>query len=102
MSFQDDFKAALAAELNSEWDGGAYGSIYPENIVDIRVNWDSGDGYDSIFYLGDAIVPVFEVEVGFTCGENEFCRRVSTAWTFTALLRAVLAIGDHEKKARKE
>ena len=100
MSFQDDFKAALAAELNSEWDGGAYGSIYPENIVDIRVNWDSGDRDDPT-YPSDAIVPGFEVEVVFTCGENEFCRRVSTAWTFTALLRAVLAIGDHEKKARK-
>jgi len=100
MSFQDDFKAALVDELNSEWDGGAYGSIYPENIVDIRVSWDSGDRYDPT-YLGDAIVPGFEVEVVFTCGGNEFCRRVNTAWTFTALLRAVLAIGDHEKEARK-
>ena len=93
-----DFKAALVDELNSEWDGGAYGSIYPENIVDIRVNWDSGDGYDSIFYLGAAIVPGFEVEVVFTCGNERFCRRVSTAWTFTALLRAVLAIGDQGRK----
>lgn len=93
--FRTDLKAVLVDELNSRWDGGVYGSINPEDIIDIRVTWDDGDRYNPT-YGGDSTAPTFEVEVTLSDARGGQRVRVDTAWTFTALLKAVLAIGDQQ------
>ncbi|SKT21874.1 hypothetical protein [Mycobacteroides abscessus] len=80
--FRTDLKAALVDELNIRWDGGVYGSICPQDIVDIRVSWDDGERYS----------PTFKVEVSLS--GSRYPVRVSPEWMLSALLRAVLAIGD--------
>lgn len=92
--FRADLKAALVDELNSRWDGGAYGSICPEDIVDISVYWDDGDRYDPTYGDSSNDAPTFEVTVELSEERGGQRVKVDTAWTFTTLLRAVLAIGD--------
>lgn len=92
--FRTDLKAALVDELNSRWDGGVYGSICPQDIVDIDVYWNDGDRYDPTYGGSPNDPPTFEVTVTLSQDRGGHRVKVSTAWTFTALLRAVLAIGD--------
>lgn len=93
--FRTDLKAALVNELNNCWDGDAYGSITPEDIVDIQVTWDDGDRYDPTYGDSPNAAPTFEVTVTLSDARGGQRLRVGPAWTFTALLRAVLAIGDN-------
>lgn len=82
-AFNTDLKALIAREL----------AVSPEDILDVRVDWDDGDRY-SPTYPSENTTPTFEVsfllrDVNGTAG----WRTMDTAWTLTALLRAVLGIG---------
>jgi hypothetical protein len=92
--FRKDLKAALVEHLNRDWDGGAYGSITAGDIVDISVRWDDGDRYDPTYGDSPNAAPTFEVQVILSEARGGDRVIVDTAWTFTALLRAVLEIGD--------
>lgn len=92
--FRTDLKAVLVDKLNENWDGGVYGSITPEDIVDVSVYWDDGDRYDPTYGESPNAAPTFEVTVTLSDARGGQRVKVDTAWTFTALLRAVLAIGD--------
>jgi len=87
--FRTDLKDALVDELNKNRAGGAYGSITPEDIVDVQVTWDDGDRtWDD----GERYSPTFEIEVSLL--GSRYPVSVRPEWMLAALLRAVLAIGD--------
>lgn|SRR5512139_239900 len=94
MSFQDDLKSALVDHLNRSHDSGAYGSICTEDIIDVRVTWDDGDRWDPTYGDSGSAAPTFSVEVLLSDDHHPGgWVSVGPEWTFTALLRAVLAVG---------
>lgn len=96
MGFQEDFRAAIVRRVNDDrWRTEDHitwrteDHITAEDIEDISVDWDDGDRYDPT-YPGDNEAPTFTVSVKLR-GEL-IPRTLPTACTFTALLRAVLAL----------
>lgn len=84
MSFQDDLKLAMALELG----------VAVDDITGVAVRWDNGDRYDPT-YPGENAAPTFEVDVTVRSVHGKYDRRtLSAEFTLTALLRAVLGVGD--------
>ena len=78
MSFKEDLRAAVAEHLELE---------YGDYIVDVEVTWDAGVVPDPTY--GDSLTaPTFNISV-LTSEKNNWIQ-LDTAFTFGALLRAIL------------
>lgn len=85
MSYQDDLKAAFAAQLDCDSD----------DIVDVEVIWDSGSSWDSMDGTRQG-EPTFEVRVLQLSKPRSVT--LDTAFTFTELLRMALGVGGYRPK----
>lgn len=79
MSFDNALRAVVADKLG----------VHPSALKSVRVVWDDGDRYDPTYGDSPNSPPTFEIEVILVNGGYS---KLDTAWTFGALLAAVLGV----------
>lgn len=89
MADMEGFVVALRAAMATELE------VEPEDILDVRVEWDDGDRYDPTYGDSPNSPPKFRVIVltknpAATLLETR--REISVDFTFTALLRLCLGL----------
>lgn len=83
--FTKALRAAMATELEVE----------PDDILDVRVEWDDGDRYDPTYGDSGNVTPKFRVIVltkNPAATLPDARREISVDFTFTALLRLCLGL----------
>lgn len=88
MSYNEALRVAIANELCRQQPRGET-AVHPNDIEDIRVCWDDGDHTRDD---GERHSPRFQVEVSLS--GSRYPRQISSERMLTAMLRAVLMIGD--------
>jgi hypothetical protein len=85
VSFQEDLREVIADRIG----------FLPHQLTDVQVTWDDGDRYDPTYGDTPNVAPTFEVLVSWVDVNGEtHTRPLDAAFTFTALLRLALEIGQ--------
>lgn len=95
MNYRADLREAIARELSRG--SGDFGGelIEAKDLRDVQVRWDDGDRYDPTYGDSPNSPPTFEVEITYANAVGDIRTKIlDTAFTFTALLRMVLGVGD--------